>query len=190
MIASGRNCQAGVHIRGVAIRETGWRPIALTMIRWGPCHFPARIWTFQRVAAPCQLLFFLSQFQRVKLQSARFTGPYRNAVATVVLRDAPTLPALEPAGEDDHCAQTSSRSSSARRMGPIGPMRPACCRIAGLRQETFLLAWFVAEPGYCSDDRNAETSRLRLRRNTGTEGPCASRAASISGPPTFLKFQM
>ena len=43
--------------------------------------------------------------------------------------------------------------------------------------------------GNCGDARNLETSVSRLSRSTGIEGPWSSRAASISGRPTFLKFQ-
>jgi hypothetical protein len=39
--------------------------------------------------APCQALFFLSNFQMVKPQTVSFAGPRRNAVATFVLRVSP-----------------------------------------------------------------------------------------------------
>src|SRR5271165_251299 len=50
-----------------------------------------------KAATPCQALFFLSQFQMVKLQTVSSAGPCRNAVATFDLRATPTRPALEPA---------------------------------------------------------------------------------------------
>ena len=72
---------------------------------------------------------------------------------------------------------------------PQRPYRPHC-RHLPVAIGTWIVAVLAYADGNCSDARNVETSRLRLRRSTGTEGPCSSRAASISGPPTFLKFQM
>jgi superfamily I DNA/RNA helicase len=43
----------------------------------------------QRLAAPCQALFFLSQFQRVNLETASFAGQCRNAVANICSTSLP-----------------------------------------------------------------------------------------------------
>jgi hypothetical protein len=53
--------------------------------REGP-PFSSAFRGFQYVAAPCQALCFLSQFQLVTLETVNFSGPCRNAVATFVLR--------------------------------------------------------------------------------------------------------
>ena len=86
-------------------------------------------------------------------------------------------------------ASGSSQTLGTRRLVAATPLSTHCRRLP-----VSIGTWIVAVLAYadenCSDARNAETSRLRLRRSTGTEGPCSSRAASISGPPTFLKFQM
>jgi hypothetical protein len=52
-------------------------------------HFRVRFVRFQGLAAPCQALLFLSQFQRVRSQTVSFAAPCRNAVATFVLRASP-----------------------------------------------------------------------------------------------------
>ena len=53
--------------------------------------FHRRFERLQRLTAPCQALFFLCQFQRVKLQTVSYAGSCRNAVATFVLRPARPL---------------------------------------------------------------------------------------------------
>jgi hypothetical protein len=46
----------------------------------------SQIFPRKRLGLPCQPLFFLRQFQRVKLQTISFAAPCRNAVATFLLR--------------------------------------------------------------------------------------------------------
>jgi hypothetical protein len=61
-------------------------------------HSRALISCFQRLAAPCQARFFLFNFQCVKPSTVGFFGPYRNAVATFVLRASPPPVWSGPAG--------------------------------------------------------------------------------------------
>jgi hypothetical protein len=66
-------------------RRAGRRWTRDVLARFGH-HFLPLIQSFQRLAAPCQPLCFVSIFQMVKLQAETVAGSRRNAVATFVLR--------------------------------------------------------------------------------------------------------
>ncbi len=110
-----------------------------------------------------------------------------NLLRQIIESDAAARSMLRPGRQ--RRASGSNQTLGTRRLVAATPLSTHC-RHLPVSIGTWIVAVLAYADGNCSDARNAETSRLRLRRSTGTEGPCSSRAASISGPPTFLKFQM
>jgi hypothetical protein len=78
------------------------------------------------------MLFFLSEFQRVKLQTVSFADPRRNAVATFVLR--PTLHA--PLWSRRRTLASGSRETP---QAVAGVLKPKAARGEGLRRRRRLL---------------------------------------------------